>query len=153
MCVQNEEIAKLDDARQALAGVVPIDYVIDCQYDAASDGLFMLTGTYGYTHPARSRSHLHLTKRYDPRSPGAMWTFSESSSRESGRPTGCTAATTPWCAASIGTCRFGARHTHTSCDTLRLGANQNISLPSTPHQGKTIVTGGEDSKICMWALA
>lgn len=48
VCVQNEEIAKLDDARQALAGVVPIDYVIDCQYDAASDGLFMLTGTYGY---------------------------------------------------------------------------------------------------------
>jgi hypothetical protein len=55
-CVQNEEIAKLDDARQALAGVVPIDYVIDCQYDAASDGLFMLTGTYGYTHHARAHA-------------------------------------------------------------------------------------------------
>lgn len=45
---QNEEIGKLDDVRQALSGVVAIDYVVDCQFDATSNSLYMLTGTFGY---------------------------------------------------------------------------------------------------------
>lgn len=43
---QNDELGKLEDVRQALAGVTPIDYVVDCQYDPASDSLFMVTGTF-----------------------------------------------------------------------------------------------------------
>lgn len=98
---QNEEIAKLDDARQALAGVVPIDYVIDCQYDAASDGLFMLTGTYG----------------------GNVDVLRVEQS--------------------------GIRPTY----RLHGGHNAVVRCFDWDVQGKTIVTGGEDSKICMWALA
>lgn len=45
---ENEELGKLEDVRQALNGVVPVDYVIDCQYDPSSDSLFMITGTFGY---------------------------------------------------------------------------------------------------------
>jgi len=98
---QNEELAKLEDARQALSGVVPIDYVINCQYDATNDALFVITGTYG----------------------GNMDIFRVE-----------TSGIVPMY-------------------RLHGGHSGVIRCYDWDIQGKSVITGGEDSKICMWTLA
>lgn len=40
-----EELGKLDDPRQALSGVIAMDYLIDCHYEATANKLLLLTGT------------------------------------------------------------------------------------------------------------
>ena len=43
-----EELGKLDDPRQALAGTVAVDYLIDCHYEPNVNKLFLVTGTNRY---------------------------------------------------------------------------------------------------------
>ena len=48
-----EELGKLDDPRQALAGTVAVDYLIDCHYEPNVNKLFLVTGTnrcYYFAH-------------------------------------------------------------------------------------------------------
>jgi hypothetical protein len=97
---QAEELAKLEDSRKALENTVPMDYVIDCQYDQPTNSLFLLTGTYSGNMNILSVERTGITPVFE---------------------------------------------LHGGHSSIIRCFDWNVSA-------KSIVTGGEDGRLCLWAI-